>query len=217
MVLASRPVCSVMRLAARPVGAASATLTPLATRMRRIASRQRGLAHAGTTRDHRHLGAETPASGPRAARPTRSCRSRLSTHGSALLDIDVRPGRWPGGSLDQPGSDGLLGQMQTLEEETRLIADGVGDDLSLGKLLDMAERIRARIDFQQLLGQRVSASTGKAQCPSSVAVWSANEMPARIRCGAVFSIPSLAAMASAVRKPIPRTSLASRYGSSVMT
>ena len=38
MVLASIPVCSVMRLAARPVGAASATRTPLATSRRKMVS-----------------------------------------------------------------------------------------------------------------------------------------------------------------------------------
>ena len=36
MVLASKPVASVMRLAARPVGAHSNRLTPLAARMRKI-------------------------------------------------------------------------------------------------------------------------------------------------------------------------------------
>ena len=36
MVLASNPVASVMRLAARPVGAHSNRLTPLAARMRKI-------------------------------------------------------------------------------------------------------------------------------------------------------------------------------------
>ena len=39
MVLASSPVCSPMRLAARPVGAASSTATPFARRIRRIVSR----------------------------------------------------------------------------------------------------------------------------------------------------------------------------------
>ena len=37
MVLASNPVASVIRLAARPVGAQSSKLTPLAKRMRRMA------------------------------------------------------------------------------------------------------------------------------------------------------------------------------------
>ena len=62
-----------------------------------------------------------------------------------------------------------------------------------------------------------SIATGKAQWPSSIAVWSANDTPARSRWGAVGSSPSLIAMASAVLNPMPRTSRASRYGSSVMT
>ena len=42
-------------------------------------------------------------------------------------------------------------------------------------------------------------------------------MPARTRMGAVFSMPSLAATWSAVRKPMPRMSRASRYGFSEMS
>jgi hypothetical protein len=38
------------------------------------------------------------------------------------------------------------------------------------------------------------------------------EMPARTRISAVFSMPSLAAIWSAVRNPMPRMSRASRYG-----
>ena len=42
-------------------------------------------------------------------------------------------------------------------------------------------------------------------------------MPARTRTMAVFSIPSFIAIASAVLNPMPRMSLASRYGFSVIT
>ncbi len=42
-------------------------------------------------------------------------------------------------------------------------------------------------------------------------------MPARTRIIAVFSMPSRAAMASAVLKPMPRMSRASRYGFSLIT
>ena len=42
-------------------------------------------------------------------------------------------------------------------------------------------------------------------------------MPARTRTIAVFSIPSFIAIASAVLNPMPRTSLASWYGFSVIT
>jgi hypothetical protein len=38
-------------------------------------------------------------------------------------------------------------------------------------------------------------------------------MPARTRCGLSRAIPTAWAMVSAVRKPMPHTSAASRYGS----
>jgi hypothetical protein len=42
-------------------------------------------------------------------------------------------------------------------------------------------------------------------------------MPARMRTMAVFSMPNFIAIASAVLNPIPRMSLAKRYGFSDMT
>jgi len=58
---------------------------------------------------------------------------------------------------------------------------------------------------------RLSASgtrspIGSPQCPSSIASARANETPALRRIIAVFSNPSLMAIASAVLKPMPRTS-----------
>ena len=55
---ASIPVCSVIRFAARPVGAARATRTRFATRMRRIEFKRTGLANAGAAGDNRELGRE---------------------------------------------------------------------------------------------------------------------------------------------------------------
>jgi hypothetical protein len=49
---------------------------------------------------------------------------------------------------------------------------------------------------------RVSSSCGRPQWPSSIVSASANETPARTRISAVFSMPSFAAIWSAVRKPI---------------
>src|ERR1035438_4224059 len=49
----------------------------------------------------------------------------------------------------------------------------------------------------------ISSSVGSPQCPSSIASVSANEMPARTRIMAVFSIPSFMAIASAVLNPMP--------------
>ena len=56
----------------------------------------------------------------------------------------------------------------------------------------------------------VSSSAGNPQCPSSIASVSAYEIPARTRITAVFSMPSLIAIASAVLKPMPRISRARR-------
>ena len=56
----------------------------------------------------------------------------------------------------------------------------------------------------------VSSEAGKPQWPSPMASVSANEIPARTRIIAVFSMPSRSAIRSAVRKPMPRMSRASR-------
>src|ERR1019366_6077920 len=55
-----------------------------------------------------------------------------------------------------------------------------------------------------------SSSRGRPQCPSSRASVKAKELPARARIIAVFSMPSFMATASAVLKPMPRMSRASR-------
>ena len=81
----------------------------------------------------------------------------------------------------------------------------------------MAVRISSAVHLQQLLGQSGERLDGQGAVTLVRGGLEGERDAARMRCGAVFSIPSLAAMASAVLKPIPRTSLASRYGSSVMT
>ena len=55
-----------------------------------------------------------------------------------------------------------------------------------------------------------SSSAGRPQWPSSMASVSAWATPARIRIMAVFPMPSRIAMPSAVLKPMPRMSRASR-------
>ena len=58
MVFASKPVASLIRFAARPVGAHSRMSTPLADRMRRIAVDDRRLADARPAGNHRDLRGE---------------------------------------------------------------------------------------------------------------------------------------------------------------
>ena len=48
------------------------------------------------------------------------------------------------------------------------------------------------------------SSSGKAQCPCDLASASTREIPALARVIEVFGIPSLWAIPSAVRKPMPR-------------
>ena len=82
MVLASNPVASVMRLAARPVGAQQKP-PPLAARMRRIALDDGGLADTGTAGHDQHLGHERePDRGYLLS--ARIIPMRFSTHGNAL-------------------------------------------------------------------------------------------------------------------------------------
>jgi hypothetical protein len=57
----------------------------------------------------------------------------------------------------------------------------------------------------RLVGRRLAAKVDPASA-------SAKEMPARTRISAVFSMPSFAAIWSAVRKRMPRMSRAKRYG-----
>src|SRR5207344_1553178 len=56
MVFASKPVASVMRLAARPVGAHKESVTPLRREYAKDASDDGGLADAGAAGDDQHLG-----------------------------------------------------------------------------------------------------------------------------------------------------------------
>ena len=125
MVLASIPVCSVMRLAARPVGAASRTRDALGDQHAQDRVEQGGLADARATRHHRHLGGEHQLQS--LALRGRQGLARPALHPRhGLVEVDLGPGRAARGALDQPGGNGLLGRVQALEEEAGLSPDGVG-------------------------------------------------------------------------------------------
>ena len=124
---------------------------------------QRRLADARATGHHRHLGAEHQFQS--LALRSRQGLARAALHpGNGLVEVDLRPRRWAGCPLDQPGGNGLLGQMQALEKQTGLVADGVRDDLSFGQA---PRRWRCGSGpaptSSSCSAKRVSASTGKAQ------------------------------------------------------
>src|SRR5580700_3744775 len=100
--------------------------------------------------------------------------------------------------------------IEAREENAGRLADRIGDDRSLGQFQIQRRLDQLRGNLEQLDGQGRQFSAGNPQCPSSIASVSAYEIPARTRITAVFSMPSLIAIASAVLKPMPRISRARR-------
>src|SRR6266566_4962083 len=105
MVLASKPVASFMRLAARPVGAHSKSLMPFAARIRRMA----------------FTSVVLPRPGPASTRPV-----RCSIQGIAFR-INRGPGQLAGPKLQQPLGDAALCPVEAGQENATLIADHVGN------------------------------------------------------------------------------------------
>src|SRR5207302_2074815 len=104
----------------------------------------------------------------------------------------------------------LIGPIDAREEYAGGLADRVGDDCSLGQFESQRGLDQLPGDASNSTANGVSSSAGNPQCPSSIASVSAYEIPARTRITAVFSMPSLIAIASAVLKPMPRISRARR-------
>ena len=210
MVLASNPVASVIRLAARPVGAQSSSLTPLAARMRRIELTIVVL----------------PTPGPPVITSTldRSAR-RIAVHlalgerqagllldpGHRLVGVDIGPGQLAVRPALQPLGDDLLGPVEPGQKDARGLADRVGDDGALGQF--EVERGQDQIlgDLEQARPRAAAVRQSAGRNGLRRSLRSArSEMPARTRIMAVFSMPSFMAIASAVLKPMPRMSRASR-------
>ena len=212
IVLASKPVCSVMRLAARPVGAASATCTPLAIRMRRIVSSVEVLPTPGPPVMTATLEASTSFTASRC--DADSVLPVFLDPWQGLVEIDLRPGRLPS-ALDQPLGDGLLRPVQALEEDAGLAVHRVGDDLPPRKLLSHSGSDQGGIHLQQLLGQGEQRNGQAAVALVRRRLKGKRDArPEPLRRGLLH--PELGAIASAVRKPIPRCR-GPAVGSSVMT
>ena len=160
MVLASKPVASVMRLAARPVGAHSNRLTPLAARMRRIALTIVVLPTPGppvmtSTLDLR-------ASRIAAAWLWASDRPVLpSIHGSAFSGSISGQGSAPLVQAQQPVGDDLLRPVQPREEDAALLADRVRDHRALDQFELQRGLHQLRRDLEQGGGERHQFVTGQ--------------------------------------------------------
>ena len=210
MVFASRPGASVRRLAARPVGAQSVTRTRLAPRIARMARTIVVLPTPGPPVMTSTFDAMAWRTASRCRPPARG--QLLLDPRERLLRVDGRPGR----------------RAQPPAPESRRPADAPPCAATPGRCsrgppsrrpppcprrvsaASAASTIVAR-HLEQLLRRarpvpRAAGRSGPRRSPAS----------ARRRCppgrgsAAVFSMPSFCASASAVRKPMPRMSRASR-------
>src|SRR6476659_1813413 len=153
IVLASKPVASVMRLAARPVGAHSRISVPFAARIRRMALTMVVLPTPGPP----VITVTLDISARRTAATWLAAKARLmrfSTHGKAFVRIDPGPRQRAVCQTCQPIGNGAFRPMQTGQEYTRRHTDLVGNH---GALLQL--EIKRRTDqllrhLEQLLGQR---------------------------------------------------------------
>src|SRR3979409_1519889 len=127
MVLASRPVASVMRLAARPGGAHSRSRTPFAPRIRRIPLTMVVLPTPGPPVITRvfDIRASLMAATWLSAKTS---RIRSSTHGQGLVWIDPRPRELTVGELNQTLSNDTLGTVQTCKNYTARVPAVTHDD-----------------------------------------------------------------------------------------
>ena len=138
MVLASKPVASVMRLAARPVGAHSRRLVPLAARMRRMALTMVVLPTPGPP----VMTSTLEISASRIAATWLSARARpirCSTHGNALSGSIQGHGSAAIRKPHQPLGNGALRPMQARQKHTRSFANPVGDHRALLPARDRAQ------------------------------------------------------------------------------
>ena len=122
MVLASNPVASVIRLAARPVGAHSNRLTPLAARMRRIELTMVVLPTPGPP--------VMTSTFDKQGEPDRGDLTFGQRQAGLLLDprqrllrIDVGPGQRSIDQAQDPLGDDLLGPVEAGEEDAGRLAD----------------------------------------------------------------------------------------------
>jgi hypothetical protein len=94
--------------------------------------------------------------------------------------------------------DAAFGEIESAQENAGLSADRVGDDLFMGEFMIQRRTCDAPVDLEKL-GREL------------------DERLDRKPAMALVVMPIFMAIASAVRKPMPAMSRASRYGSSVIT
>ncbi len=208
-VVASRPVLSARRLAARPVGAQSASLGPSAATIFRMELTSVVLPTPGPPVITRTL----EPSARRTASRWLSARVRpvfSSTQGIARSASMAGQGGVPAAKRRSRSAISRSARCRP-ERNTHRCPSSVSATTSpASSSRPSAVCTRSSGTSSSPRVSAMSCSSGRPQCPSSMASASAKETPARTRIMAVRSMPSFSAMRSAVRKPMPRMSRASR-------
>src|SRR6266516_651999 len=153
MVLASKPVASFMRLAARPVEEHSKSLAPLAERMRRMALTRVVLPTPRPAGDHQHLGRQCQRHGRSLALGEYQAGPLLDP-GDRLVRINPGPGQLAGPKLQQPLGDAPLRPVQAGQENAGLIADRIGNHRAVSQFEVKGRADQLLRDLEKLSGQR---------------------------------------------------------------
>ena len=209
MVRASNPDASVMRRAALPVGAQRTRPAPLAARMRRMALTMVVLPTPGppvTTSTLEARARRTAALWLGA----RESPVRSSIQGRALSGSIRGQGRGPAAMRSRRPAMPRSAPNRPARKTQGVSPTRSATTLPSASSSSTAARTRSSGASSSDAASGSSSPAGRPQWPSSMASVSAWPTPARMRTAAVFSMPSRMAMASAVLKPMPRMSRASR-------
>ncbi len=210
IVLASTPVLSDSRLAARPVGAQSAIVTVFASKIFRIELTSVVLPTPGPPVMTSTLDAR--ASAPLRAGSRRGPALSASRPRDRPASIDRWPWRLPGAEHLNFAAISRSARYSAVRKTQRRPSTSSPITVPSRSSRPRAVSTSSAGTSSNSRAKRGDPRCGRPQWPSSIASASANEISARTRISAVFSIPSLAAIWSAVRKPMPWMSRASRYG-----
>ena len=204
-VLASSPVASVMRLAARPVGAPSSGRTPLAARIVRMARSTVVLPTPGPPVNTTTLCARAVSTACRWLGDN-SMASRASTHGIARAASRPSHGGRPDASARSRAATTSSAACSPARRTSGVPSTSARTSVRSASSSARPSSTRSSATESVVAAVWRSWSSGSPQCPSSSACARQWASPARTRIIASCSMPSWRAMRSAVRKPIPRMS-----------
>ena len=172
MVFASRPVCSVMRLAARPVGAASSTPAPAASSMRRSASSVLVLPTPGPPVITATLALSSVAAAARCEGESGRPVSASTVASAAPASISSQ-GR--GASSRAISRSAIADSAACRPRRNRWGTSAIVSITTDSPPISSTRAVRSRLasTASNAAARATRSGTGRAQWPSSIAAWSA--------------------------------------------